>query len=123
MRTHILASVLGGYVGVWTWFVRSNKLIALLFFCCCCCCVFLLWCCRFLQKPPEAKQSPTRAILKGWVGAEDEFTSLWAGLGQALSVVEGIVGGTEPDRFGALLRGYLVYLHLTDESLEHYAGN
>lgn len=85
--------------------------------------VFLMWSCSFLQKAPKAGESPTRAILKGWVGADDEFTSLWAGLGQALSVVEGVVGGTEPDRFGALLRGYLVYLHLTNESWDHYTGN
>lgn len=75
-----------------------------------------------MQNPPKPGQSPTQVILKGWVGAEDQFTSLWAGLGQALSVVEGGVGGTEPDRFGALLRGYLVYLHLTDESVDHYKG-
>lgn len=78
--------------------------------------------CSFLPKPPNAGESPTHAILKAWVGAEDQFTSLWAGLGQALSVVEGDVGGTEPDRFGALLRGYLVYLHLTDDSWDHYKG-
>lgn len=64
-------------------------------------------------------QSPTSAILKV---AGSAFPSLWTGLSEALSVVEGDVGGTEPDRFGALLRGYLAYLHLADDSEEHYKG-
>lgn len=63
--------------------------------------------------------SPTSVILKV---VASSFPSLWTGLSEALSVVEGDVGGTEPDRFGALLRGYLAYLHLADESEEHYKG-
>lgn len=64
-------------------------------------------------------KSPTSSILKV---AGSAFPSLWTGLSEALSVVEGDVGGTEPDRFGALLRGYLAYLHLADDSEEHYKG-
>lgn len=37
-------------------------------------------------------------------------------------VLEGVAGDSVPDRFGALLRGYLGYLHLMDESIEHYDG-
>lgn len=64
-------------------------------------------------------ESPTWAILTAG-GMGEGFPALWAGLGQALSVVEGVVGGNEPDRFGALLRGYLAYLHLMDESVDHF---
>ncbi|CAM9390162.1 unnamed protein product [Ectocarpus sp. 13 AM-2016] len=72
----------------------------------------------FLADHNTAKgKSPTSSILKV---AGSAFPSLWTGLSEALSVVEGDVGGTEPDRFGALLRGYLAYLHLADDSEEHY---
>lgn len=37
-------------------------------------------------------------------------------------VIEGDVGGDEPDRFGALLRGYLAYLHLMNEDVGHFRG-
>lgn len=35
---------------------------------------------------------------------------------------EGAVGSAESERFGALIRGYLMYLHMTDKSIKHYEG-
>lgn len=70
--------------------------------------------------PPTAGQNPVDAILSEVAGGS--FEALWAGLKDSLSVIEGDVGGTEPDRFGALLRGYLVYLQAVDDSPGHFDG-
>lgn len=73
-----------------------------------------------METPPAKGESPTRAILSQM--ASTSFEMLWTGLEEALEVIEGVVGGNEPDRFGALIRGYLMYLHLMDHRVALYNG-